>query len=143
MSQPPPVDDKPEDADSVDAPGDAPNSVKDALADAPDSVEDALADAPDSMEEVLAEALAEEGAPSVDEVDIRDALRAALAPPAGEISITEKVQQKIRQDPEFEGQFFADGWSTSRAPRETYLITSAVMLLVVIAIYLLLRPYGL
>ena len=113
-------------------------------------------DAPDSMEAVLAEALEDEdssdddddrdsidgGAPSVDEVDIRDALRAAMAPPTDRISITRNVQKRLREDPELEGRYFADGWSTAKAPIETFLITSAVMLVVVVAVYLLIRPYG-
>lgn len=112
-------------------------------------------DAPDSLDEVLAEALAEEdsrpsfdpsssydeGSPSLDDVDIREALRAALRP-VEDISITEKVQKKLREDPELEGQYYTDGWSTAKAPKETYLVTSIVMLIVVIVIYLLIRPYG-
>lgn len=97
-------------------------------------------DAPrDSMEDVLAEALGEEGVPSVDEVDIRDALRAAMKPPKDAIEITSEVQKKIRE--ESDGQYFADGWSTAKSPKETYLITSLVMLVVVILIYALIRPY--
>lgn len=97
----------------------------------------------DSMEDVLAEALAEEGAgdgvPSIDEVDIRDALRAAMKPLPEKIDITREVQKKIRE--ESDGQFFADGWSTAKSPKETYLVTSIVMLVVVIVIYVLIRPY--
>lgn len=106
-------------------------------------------EARDSMEDVLAEALADEdsrpsfddGSPSLDDVDIREALRAAMQP-VEEISITEKVQKKLREDPDLEGQYFTDGWSTSKAPKETYLITSIVMLVVIIVVYLLIRPYG-
>lgn len=108
-----------------------------------DSDEDAP---PDSMEAVLADALEDEdsdgGMPSVDEVDIRDALRAAMAPPTDRISITRHVQKKLREDPELKGRYFADGWSTAKAPIETYLITSLVMLAVVVVVYLLIRPYG-
>ncbi len=106
----------------------------------------------DSMEDVLAEALAEEdghhglepeeGTPSVDGVDIRDALRAALKPPAEDISITRGVQRKLREDPELQGRYFVDGWSTARFPMETYLITSVLILVVVAVVYLLIRPYG-
>ncbi len=109
---------------------------------------------PDSMEAVLAEALAEEdsddgerlsseGVPSIDEVDIRDALREALRAPVEPVSLTADVQKKLREDPELEGRYFADGWSTASSPKETYLITSVVMLAVVVIVYLLLSPYGL
>ena len=106
-----------------------------------------MEDPPDSMEEVLEEALAEEkgsGAPepvpSVDEVDIRDALRAALRDPEEPVSITKEVQRKIREDTK--GEFFADGWSTASSPKETFLVTSIVMLIVVVLVYLLISPYG-
>jgi hypothetical protein len=78
----------------------------------------------------------------LDEVDVRDLLRRALDPPKGTRSpdILPAVQRRIRV--ESRGKFFADGWSTTIAPRSTYLITSVVMLLVTLALWLLLTPLG-
>jgi hypothetical protein len=77
--------------------------------------------------------------PSLDEVDVKNLLRAALKPPKeGAAEIKKGVQKKIREASG--GRFFADGWSTAEAPRETYLITAVLMLVIVIAAFLLLGP---
>jgi hypothetical protein len=78
---------------------------------------------------------------SLDEVDIKDLLRKAMRPPAEPVNVTRGVQKKVRE--QTKGLYFADGWSTSTAPRETFLVTSIVMLVVVVVVYLLLGPYGL
>jgi hypothetical protein len=77
---------------------------------------------------------------AVDPVDVRDLLRRALEPPRDERppTVLPAVQQRIRVASK--GRFFADGWSTSSAPRATYLVTAIVMLLVTVVLWLLLRP---
>lgn len=76
----------------------------------------------------------------LDDVDIRDLLRKALDPPADEAKpdILAGVQQRIRE--RSKGRFYADGWSTSPAPRATFLVTSLVMLGVAVLAYWLLGP---
>ena len=84
-----------------------------------------------------------EGVVELDDVDVRDLLRKALSlPPASERpkTILKDVQQQIRSDSK--GKFFADGWSTSEAPRATFLVTGIIMLLVALIAWLLLAPYG-
>jgi hypothetical protein len=103
-------------------------------------------DEPDELDELddeELEKLAEipEGKVSLDDVDIKDLLRKAMDPPREPGNIAENVQKKLRE--EFKGKYFADGWSTATAPRETYLVTSLVMLVVVVLIWLFLGPYGL
>jgi hypothetical protein len=71
---------------------------------------------------------------------IRDLLRGAAtrdAPP--EVDVLHSVQRKIRQ--RSRGRYFADGWSTTRQPPvSTYLVTSLVMLVIVVLVYLVLSP---
>jgi hypothetical protein len=76
----------------------------------------------------------------LDEVDVRDLLRKALDPPAASTppDILQGVQQRIRD--RSQGKFFGDGWSTSLAPRATFLVTSLLMLLVTLVVWLLLGP---
>lgn len=75
----------------------------------------------------------------LDEVDVRDLLRSALVvPDQDEREMTRRVQKRIRE--ESRGRYFADGWSTASAPRATFLVTSALMLLVVILVWWLLGP---
>jgi len=76
----------------------------------------------------------------MDEVDVRDLLRRALDPPraAKRPDILRGVQRRIRV--ESRGKFFADGWSTAIAPRATFLVTSLVMVLVTLLVWLLLSP---
>ncbi len=78
----------------------------------------------------------------LDDVDVKDLLRRALDPPRGARSpeILPAVQRRIRV--ESGGKFFADGWSTTIAPRATFLVTAVVMLLVTIVLLALLAPLG-
>ena len=91
-------------------------------------------DAPAELDEEMAGAL--------DEADLRDLLRSALAPPSGAVapSILPGVQRKLRR--RSRGKFYGDGWSTARAPRSTYLVTSIVMLLLLAFVFLVLIPWG-
>jgi hypothetical protein len=79
---------------------------------------------------------------SLDEVDVRDLLRGALRPPPGSVapSLLRGVQHRIRT--RSRGKFYGDGWSTARAPRSTYLMTSLVMLCVLAFIFLVLIPWS-
>ena len=78
----------------------------------------------------------------LDDVDVRDLLRSALStPPPKADAITEGVQRRIRE--RTQGRYFADGWSTSTAPKATFLITSILMLVVLVVAWLLLTPRGL
>ena len=82
----------------------------------------------------------EEG--GLDEVDVRELLRSALAPPPGAIppELLRGVQRRIRK--RSRGKFYGDGWSTARSPRSTYLITSILMLLLIGIVYFVLVPWG-
>ena len=82
----------------------------------------------------------EEG--GLDEIDMRDLLRSALAPPPDAIppELLRGVQRRIRA--RSRGKFYGDGWSTSRSPRSTYLITSIIMLLLIGIVYFVLVPWG-
>lgn len=81
--------------------------------------------------------------PGLDDADVRALLRSAMgtetraAPPP---DVLRGVQKKIRQ--RSRGKFYADGWSTSSAPRYTYFVTAAVMLLLLILLYFFLVPQG-
>ncbi len=83
-------------------------------------------------------ALHDEG---LDEADMRDLLRSALAPPPGAVapSLLHGVQRKLRK--RSRGKFYGDGWSTARAPRSTYLYTSVLMLVLIAFVFLLLIPW--
>ncbi|MSP25580.1 MAG: hypothetical protein EXR75_10520 [Myxococcales bacterium] len=80
----------------------------------------------------------------LDDIDVRSLLRRALdsdvkhAPPKG---VVRKVQERLRA--ETRGRYFADGWGTSSAPRETYLATSLIMLVLLALTWWLLGPYDL
>jgi hypothetical protein len=80
--------------------------------------------------------------PDLDEVDVRDLLRSALAPPPGSVapSLVRGVQQRIRA--RSRGKFYGDGWSTARSPRSTYLVTSILMLALVVLVFFVLIPWG-
>lgn len=84
----------------------------------------------------------EEMAAVLDEADMRDLLKSALAPPRGAVapSILPGVQKKLRR--RSRGKFYGDGWSTARAPRQTYLVTSIVMLALIAFVFLVLIPWG-
>lgn len=91
--------------------------------------------APSSVDEPPAEG-------ELDEVDIRELLRSALAepPPPPERTLLVGVQRKIRR--RSRGRFYNDGWSTSRSPRSTYLVTSALMLVLLLLVFFVLVPLG-
>jgi hypothetical protein len=76
----------------------------------------------------------------VDEVDLKEALRGALRPPPGSVApdILRGVQKKLRV--RSRGKFYGDGWSTSASPRSTYLVTSAIMLVLIAIVFLVLMP---
>jgi hypothetical protein len=84
----------------------------------------------------------DEGAPTaLDDVDVRDLLRGALRPPPGAVApeLLVGVQKKLRV--RSRGKFYGDGWSTAHAPRSTYLVTSALMLLLIFVVAVLLIPW--
>lgn len=85
-----------------------------------------------------------EGEVELDEVDVRDLLRAALAPPpptrTTDAVLLKGVQKRIRV--RSQGKFYADGWSTSRSPRSTYLVTSIFMLVLIAFVFLVLIPWS-
>jgi hypothetical protein len=97
---------------------------------------------PDPVATELDPELDDEAAAVLDEVDMRDLLRSALAPPKGAVApeLLQGVQRRIRR--RSKGKFYGDGWSTARAPRSTYLITSLVMLFLVGFVFLVLLPWG-
>lgn len=95
------------------------------------------ADKPEDLPEID-----QEMADVLDEADMKDLLKAALAPPPGSVapSILPGVQKKLRR--RSRGKFYGDGWSTARAPRSTYLLTSIVMLVLIAFVFLVLIPWG-
>lgn len=102
------------------------------------SSRDDLVDAPASEESAdELDAMAE-----LDEIDIRELMRHALeAPPKAEPpDLLKGVQRRIRT--RSRGKFYADGWSTARAPRSTYLVTSVLMLVLIGFVFLVLIPWG-
>lgn len=84
----------------------------------------------------------DEMAAVLDEADMRDLLKSALAPPKGAVApnILHGVQKKLRH--RSRGKFYGDGWSTAQAPRQTYLVTSLVMLALIAFVFLVLVPWG-
>jgi hypothetical protein len=84
----------------------------------------------------------DEAEPPLDEVEVRELLRRALHPPPGSIapSLLGGVQKKLRT--RSKGKFYGDGWSTARSPRSTYLVTSALMLVLLAFVFLILVPWG-
>lgn len=83
----------------------------------------------------------EEEEPVLDEVDVRELLRGALrTPEAPRRDLLLGVQARLRQ--RSRGKFYADGWSTSRAPRSLYLTTSILMLALIAFVFLVLIPWG-
>jgi hypothetical protein len=85
----------------------------------------------------------EEGV-ELDEIDVRDLLRSALEPPPPkpkqETQLLKGVQRRLRV--RSKGKFYADGWSTSRSPRSTYLVTSIFMLVLIAFVFLVLIPWS-
>ena len=85
-----------------------------------------------------------DGPPSdggLDDVDVRDLLRGALRPPEGSVApeLLSGVQQRLRA--RSRGRFYGDGWSTASSPRSTYLVTSALMLVLILVVAGLLIPW--
>ena len=80
--------------------------------------------------------------PILDEVDVREMLRSALAPPKGAVApeLLRGVQRRIRV--RSQGKFYGDGWSTARSPRSTYLVTSLLMLALIVFVFFVLIPWG-
>jgi hypothetical protein len=78
----------------------------------------------------------------LDEADMKDLLRSALAPPRGAVApeLLHGVQRRLRR--RSRGKFYGDGWSTARAPRSTYLVTSVLMLVLMALVFLVLVPWG-
>ena len=78
----------------------------------------------------------------LDDVDMKDLLRAALRPaPGAQLpELLPAVQKKIRI--RSRGKFYGDGWSTARTPRSTYLFTSLLMLVIIALIFVVLVPWG-
>jgi hypothetical protein len=100
---------------------------------------------PDELRSVMEEAgLEDDGAvppEDFDEIDLRDSLRSALRPPPGSVapSLLGGVQRKLRT--RSRGKFYGDGWSTARSPRSTYLVTSILMLVLMVLVFLVLVPW--
>ena len=79
--------------------------------------------------------------PRLDDDEVRSLLRPAMRVDRRKpVRVLPGVQRKIRQ--RSRGKFYADGWSTGRSPSSTYIVTSLVMLMVLVAIYLALVPGG-
>ncbi len=96
----------------------------------------------DEMRAALEEAGEPEGPPALDEVDVRELLRSALAPPPGAVApeLLRGVQRRLRK--RSRGKFYGDGWSTAKSPRSTYLITSLLMLALIALVFFVLVPWG-
>ncbi len=74
-----------------------------------------------------------------DEDELPSLLRRVMTETVPPVDVLAGVQQKLRE--RSGGKFYADRWSTDRFPPvQTYLITSALMLSVVLVTYLVLRP---
>jgi hypothetical protein len=101
-----------------------------------------LGDQGKDLDEEAKAVLEEEGHGLLDEVDVRELLRSALAPPKGSVApeLLRGVQRRIRI--RSRGKFYGDGWSTARSPRSTYLVTSLLMLLLIALVYFVLVPWG-
>ena len=71
--------------------------------------------------------------------EIRSLVRRAAASEQEPVDLVAGFQRKLRK--RSGGKFYADGWSTAKQPPiMTYLITSLIMLAVVAAVYVVLRP---
>jgi hypothetical protein len=113
--------------------------IKKALAKKPREVED-LPDV-DQAEAPVSEAPAS-SVVVVDDVDLKDALRGALRPPAGAVApnLLKGVQRKLRV--RSRGKFYGDGWSTAESPKTTYLITAIIMLVLIAVLFVALVPWS-
>jgi hypothetical protein len=105
--------------------------------------------APDDSSASPAEASAPVEPPEADDFDesgpdsdnLRDLLRrtAAAPVPPPKVDLLRGVQGKLRT--RSEGKFYATSWATREDnPRSTYLITAAVMLLLLVIVYWALVP---
>ncbi len=96
----------------------------------------------DELDDEARAALEEAGDEGLDEVDVRELLRSALAPPKGAVApeLLQGVQRRIRT--RSRGKFYGDGWSTAKSPRSTYLITSLLMLVLIGFVFFVLVPWG-
>ena len=96
----------------------------------------------DELDEEARAVLDEEGEEGLDEVDVRELLRSALAPPKGAVApeLLQGVQRRIRT--RSRGKFYGDGWSTAKSPRSTYLVTSLLMLVLIGFVFFVLVPWG-
>ena len=96
----------------------------------------------DELDDEARAALDEAGGSVLDEVDVRELLRSALAPPKGGVApeLLHGVQRRIRA--RSRGKFYGDGWSTAKSPRSTYLITSLLMLVLIGFVFFVLVPWG-
>jgi hypothetical protein len=75
--------------------------------------------------------------PRVDEQRIRSILRSARhRTPSPDL--LSGVQRRIRE--RSRGRFYGDGWSRSRAPTSTYVVTSLLMLVILLLVYFVLVP---
>lgn len=107
------------------------------MSDAPKEPKEPSEAAPSLDEELSELELSEE-----EEQEIRALLRGALTEEPGDQppevpNVLAGVQQKLRE--RSGGKFYTDGWSTSKeAPISTYLVTSALMLVFVLATYAIL-----
>lgn len=125
--------------DALDAGGDVSDEEAERLAKEADAW---LAEEEKKDESAATKGEDEEGEVPLDEVEMRDMLRKALRPPAGAVApeLLEGVQKKLRT--RSKGKFYGDGWSTARSPRSTYLVTSAIMLVLIGFVFLILLPWG-
>ncbi|MCA9639065.1 MAG: hypothetical protein KC492_00185 [Myxococcales bacterium] len=103
-----------------------------------EAMEQELADAMQELEEegVSLPELSED-----EENELRSLIRGALAEKqeSDAPDVLAGVQKKLRE--RSGGKFFRDGWSTSQeAPIATYLVTSALMLVVLLLVYAVLGP---
>ena len=76
--------------------------------------------------------------PSEADDSLRSLLRGTLREEAPAPNMLAGVQKRIRE--RSKGKFYADGWSTAKAPLNTYLVTSLLMLAVLVISYALLSP---
>ena len=115
---------------------------------APDA-ENALEEAASSRaegsnsDEIVAEESAGDDDFELDDVDVKDLLRSALRPPSSRTrtsKIRRGVQQRIRE--QSRGRYFADGWSVTKAPKVTFLVTTLLMLLLTLLAWAVLSPIG-
>ena len=78
---------------------------------------------------------------ALDDVDVKDLLRAALRPPSTRTSkIRRGVQERIRE--QSRGRYYGDGWSVNTAPKATFLVTTLLMLLLTLLAWVVLSPIG-